>query len=200
MTPSGVDPQQLARLFALGANDLKTPLATLTGYARTLARQLEGSETSGYAETLLGSAGEIEEIAERLALVARIHEGRYAPRLAGVSTGELAEAAVRALGEDRVHVEGTGEAVVVDLGPVEDAVIACARATMRHGAIDSVTIRVSGTSLSFGPVRENARPVLDGSEMREFGIGAALLVLRALGAELAVEEDRFVVRLPQQPR
>ena len=193
----GLDPPELARLFALGVNDARTPLATLSGYARTLSRQLAGSDAASYAATVEESAREVEEIVERLALAARIQEGRYAPVLVEVSTSELAEAAVDALGADRVVVGGQGGVALVDRSAVEDALTSCARATMRHGAIDSVSIELDGTSMSYGPVLENARPVLSGEEMREFGAGAALLVLEALGCELAVRAERFVVVLPQ---
>ena len=200
MTESGLDPPQLARLFALGANDAGTPLATLTGYARTLARQLEGTDAGELAATIETSACEIRAIVERLGLVARIEEGRYTPMLVEARTDELARAVAAALGADRVHVSGHGETVLVDRAPVEDALIDCARAIMRHGAIDEVAIEVANTSISYEPVRENARPVLEGTETREFGLGASLLVLEALGSTLTLERERFVVALPKELR
>lgn len=199
MPPGRLDPLALARLFALGANDARTPLATLTGYARTLARQLEGSPSADYAATIEESAREIETIVERLALVARIQEGRYAPVLVEARVEDLVEAARTALGPDRVEVRGEGTTVLVDRAPVEDALTACARAAMRHGAIDDVTITIEGALISYAPIRENARPVLGGSETREFGVGSALLVLGALGATLRLEGERFDVQLAEQP-
>lgn len=200
MTGGALDPRLLARLFALGANDARTPLATLTGYARTLGRQLEGSESAAYVATIEESAREIETIVERLALVARIQEGRYAPVLVEARVEDLVDAARNALGPDRVAVRGEGTTVLVDRAPVEDALTACARATMRHGAIDEVTVTVDGALVSYAPIRENARPVLSGEEMREFGIGSALLVLGALGSTFRLEGERFDVQLAKQPR
>ncbi|MGI9658806.1 MAG: histidine kinase dimerization/phospho-acceptor domain-containing protein [Gaiellaceae bacterium] len=194
---AGLEPPELARLFALGANDARTPLATLTGYARTLSRELSAGDAAEYAATIEESAGELEDIVERLALVARIQEGRYTPSLVEVETADLARAAIQALGAERVELSGQGARARVDRSPAEDALTACARATMRHGAIDRVTIELDGRSVSYGPVMENARPVLGGGEMREFGVGSALLVLRALGCQLSVEGDRFVVVLPE---
>ena len=194
-----VDPRTLARLFALGANDARTALATLTGYARTLSRELEGTEAAAYATTVEESAREVEAIVERLALVARIQEGRYSPVLVDADTVELARAAQDELGGDRVELEGKGVRLLIDRAPVEDALTACARAAMRHGATDSVSITVDGASISYAPIRENARPVLGGEEIREFGIGAALLVLDALGSKTALEGERFEVRLAEQP-
>ena len=190
----------LTRLFALGANDARTPLATLNGYARTLASELAGTERASWAATVKESAEELEEIVERLALVARIHEGRYTPVLVEVPLDELAAAAVAALGAERVELSGHGEPVLVERAAVEDALTACARATMRHGPLERVSVDLEGRSISFGPVLENARPVLAREEMREFGLGAALLVLDALGSELSLEGERFVVALPQKPR
>ena len=41
---------------------------------------------------------------------------------------------------------------------------------------NAIVVAVDGPAISYAPVLENARPVLGGEEMREFGIGAALLV------------------------
>lgn len=198
MSAKKLDSDELARLFSLGANDARTPLATLAGFSRTLARELEDDARGDYAATIEESAVQIGEIVDRLALVARIQEGRYTPPPPeSVRAGELAGAAVTALGAERVLVRGEGALVSVSRRPVEDALISCARAAMRHGGMDSVMITVADATLMFAPILENARPVLEGSEIREFGAATALIVLGTLGVGTALLEDRFLVELPQ---
>tara|TARA_B100000686_G_C16645217_1_gene892399 strand:- start:97 stop:711 length:615 start_codon:yes stop_codon:yes gene_type:complete len=196
MTLGSLNSEQLARLFSLGANDLRTPLAILNGYTRTISRGLEETGDVPYMDTVEESVREIEAIVERLALSARICEGRYMPTRVSVRIEEIAAAVVVALEADRVEVSGVGGEVMVDRPSVEDALTAVARAMMRHGAIDLVKIDVANTSLSFSPVHANARPVLAGEEIREFGISSALLVLESLGGECFLEAECFVVRLP----
>ncbi len=198
MNAPRLDSRDLARLFALGANDARTPLATLTGYSRTLARELTDDPRLEYASTIEESATQIGGIVERLALVARIQEGRYTPPAPRpVLAEELARATATALGSERVDVRGEGVSVNVAREPTEEALIACARAAMRHSGTDVVIIDVADAALTFHPIHENARPVLDGSELREFGLAAALIVLETLGIETHVVGDRFVVRLPK---
>jgi len=198
VTRPGLDGAELARLFSLGANDARTPLATLTGYSRTLARELAEDPRGNYAATLEESVAEIGNIVEQLAIVARIHEGRYAPpTLEVVTTEDLARASATALGPERVEVRGEGTTITVAREPVEDALTACARAAMRHGGTDLVAIEVVATTLTFQPIHENARGVLGGTEIREFGVAAALLVLRTLGSTTSIVNDCFVVELPK---
>ena len=198
MTAPGFDGAELARLFSLGANDARTPLATLTGYSRTLARELADDPRGDYAATLEESVAAIASIVEQLAVVARIREGRYTPPSPeAVTTEDLARASATALGPERVEVRGEGTTITVAREPVEDALTACARATMRHGGTDLVAIEALETTLTFQPIHENARGVLSGTEIREFGVAAALLVLRTLGSTTAVVDDRFVVELPK---
>ncbi len=198
MTVPEFDGAELARLFSLGAHAARTPLATLTGYSRTLARELAEDTRGDYAATLEESVREIGNIVEQLAMVARIHEGRYiSPAPEAVATRDLALASARALGPERVEVRGDGMTITVAREPIEDALTACARAAMRHGGTDLVAIDVAETTLTFQPIHENARGVLGGTEIREFGVAAALLVLRTLGSTTAIVGDRFVVELPK---
>lgn len=198
MTAPRFDGAELARLFSLGANDARTPLATLTGYSRTLVRELKDDPRGDYALTLEESVREIGNIVEQLAMVARIHEGRYTPPTPEtVATRALALASVSALGQERVEVRGDGTTITVAREPIEDALTACARAAMRHSGTDLVAINVVETTLTFQPIHENARGVLGGTEIREFGVAAALLVLRTLGSTTAIVDDRFVVELPK---
>lgn len=195
MVSSG--PDRLPRLFALGANDVRTPLATLTGYARTLAREDLEPTAQAYVATIAESAEQIRYVVEALSLAARIAEGRYTPTVEGADSLELAGEAARRFDAGRVRVAGSGTTVRVDRLQVIDAIAAFARATMRHGGLDDVEVSVDGVTLSFSPVAENAVPVLSGDELREFGAAVALMVVSSLGGSTAVAGGVLSVRLPE---
>lgn len=188
----------LLRLVALGVNDLRTPLATLGGFARTLASAGLPEPEAGYARTIEESGLQIASIVEDLNLLARIVEGRWQPLVAAVSSRELVEEAAARFEPGRVRVAGdAGATVHVDRGPTVRALAALTRATMRHGALDDgIEVFVAGPSVILAPVEPNARPVLAAEESRDFGAGAALRIVQALGGSTRLDGDRFEIALP----
>jgi hypothetical protein len=76
-----------ARLTSLAAHDLRTPLATVFGFARTIQRSAElEPPASRYVEMIVEASLQMTELLEKLALVARIEADRYEPLLAEVDT------------------------------------------------------------------------------------------------------------------
>ncbi|MEZ5100867.1 MAG: histidine kinase dimerization/phospho-acceptor domain-containing protein [Thermoleophilia bacterium] len=191
----------LLRLVALGVNDLRTPLATLGGFARTLASADLPEPHASYARTIEESGLQIASIVEELNLLARIVEGRWQPLLAEASSRELIEEAAARFEPGRVRVTGdAGAAVLVDRPPTVRALTALTRATMRHGALDEgIEVVVAGPTIVLAPVEPNARPVLAAEESRDFGAGAAIRIVRALGGATRLEGDRFEIVLPAAP-
>ena len=104
---------RFARIVSIGAHDLKTPLATVVGFARTLARAELGDPAARYVDMIEAASRQLDDIIEELALVARIESGRYAPVLVETDTLALARAAAAELAE-RVEVSGEGATVGVD--------------------------------------------------------------------------------------
>src|SRR5256886_10144476 len=93
------------RLVSLAAHDLRTPLATIHGFAQTLIRMGDlGEPKQKYMEMIDMASRQLAELLEELGTAARIEGGRYEPSLQGVDTLELAQAAALQLGEDRVRV------------------------------------------------------------------------------------------------
>jgi signal transduction histidine kinase len=92
-----------ARLVSLACHDLRTPLATVHGFARTLANggQLE-PPNDRYVEMIEAASAQLAELLDELSLAARIADGRYDPVLRAADTLELAQAAAARLGADRV--------------------------------------------------------------------------------------------------
>src|SRR5262249_10055057 len=68
------------RLVSLACHDLRTPLATVHGFARTLSRRTElAPPADRYMEMIEAAAGQLAELLDELSLAARIESGRYDP-------------------------------------------------------------------------------------------------------------------------
>jgi signal transduction histidine kinase len=186
-----------AELVSVACHDLRTPLATVYGFARTLER-LELEEPAGrYLEMIGTASGQIGELLDQLALAARIQTGRYAPTLVETDSLALARSAVDELEEGRVEVSGEGAPVRVDLDPTRRALGQLARAAARHGGHESVELVVHGAELDLSPVTSPAAPVVLGERMLELGAPAASMLIRAMGGSLVVEDERLLIRLPE---
>jgi signal transduction histidine kinase len=183
-------------LVTLACHDIVTPLATVYGFARTLAR-LELDQPAGrYVEMIDEASIQIRDLVDQLGMVARIEAGSYEPFLAEVDSLELARGAAEQLGEDRVAVSGEGAPVRVDPDATQRAIAQLARAAARYGGHDSVTLTVAGSNLELAPVGPIAEPVLLGAEMKELGAVASALHIRALGGSLEPRDERLLISLP----
>jgi len=186
------------RLISLAAHDLRTPLATIHGFAQTLARMEDlGEPKQRYVGMIREAARQLTDLLDEVGLAARIEEGRYDPNLQPVDTAELARGAAAELGEDRVVVAGEGREVEVDVEATRRGVAALAQAALRHGGLDQVDVRVDGASLAISPVTASSRLVLVGEELRDLGAAVAVRLVQALGGSVELDGDSLVVRLPE---
>jgi signal transduction histidine kinase len=191
-----VDPDpSFPRLVSLAAHDLRTPLATIHGFAQTLARMEDLDETQQrYVGMIREAARQLTELLDEIGLAARIEEGRYEPNLQPVDTVELARGAAAELGEDRVVVMGEGREVEVDVDATKRGVAALAQAALRHGGLEQVDVRVTGATLAISPVTASSGLVLTGEDLRDLGAAVAVRLVRALGGSVELEGDSLVVR------
>ena len=186
------------RLVSLAAHDLRTPLATVSGFAKTLIRTETLEEpTSRYVEIIDAAAGQMVELLDELGLAARIEDGRYQPNLRDADTLALAREAAAALGEDRVRVGGEGGAVRVDLEATQRAITAHAQCALRHGGVELVDVTATGPELTIAPITAASAPVVLGEDLRDLGAAVAALLVRALGGSVTVEGETLHVRLPE---
>jgi signal transduction histidine kinase len=186
------------RLVSLAAHDLRTPLATIHGFAQTLARMEDLDETQQrYVGMIREAARQLTELLDELGLAGRIAEGRYEPNLQPVDTAELARGAAAALGEERVVVLGEGKEVEVDVEATRRGVAALAQAALRHGGLEQVDVRVSGATLAISPVTASSGLVLIGEELRDLGAAVAVRLVRALGGSVELEGGSLVVRFAE---
>jgi signal transduction histidine kinase len=184
------------RLVSLACHDLRTPLATVSGFAKTLTRggSLE-APADRYVAMIETAAGQMAELLDELGLVARIEAGRYEPALRDAHTLELARAAADDLGAERVAVSGAGTTVQVDVEATQRAVAALVQSALRHGGFEEVTVVVDGRELRIAPITNASRPVVLGEDLRDLGAAVAGILIRRLGGDLAVEDEALLVRL-----
>jgi hypothetical protein len=184
---------------ALACHDLRTPLATVAGFAGTLARDDSLSEQHArYVRTIEAAAAQLAGLVDTLAIVARIEAGRYEPALEQADTLELARTAAAHLGEGRAAAAGDGASATVDGDATERALAALALAALRHGSLERVELEVAGLEIRIGPVVPTAAPIVLAKDLRDLGAAAATKVLAAIGAELEFEPEnaRLRVTLP----
>src|SRR4051812_22109412 len=101
------DDERFIRIVSIGAHDLATPLATVYGFARTLARMELEEPAARYVDMIEAASAQLRELIEELALVARIETGRYDPLLTEADTLELVREPTAEAGE-RVGAGGGG--------------------------------------------------------------------------------------------
>jgi signal transduction histidine kinase len=186
------------RLVSLACHDLRTPLATVSGFAHTLAR-LDGlaPPADRYVEMMITAAGEMGELLDGLGLLARIEAGRYEPASVAADSLELAHAAAARLGAERAEVTGSGGAVAVDPEPAQQAVYGLARCALRHGGLERVTLHAAGPELRVSPITESAAPIVTAQEIRDLGAALGVRVVDALGGSTVLEGETLIVRLPR---
>jgi len=190
------DETRFARVVALACHDLRTPLATVHGFARTLARSELGDPADRYVGMIEAASGQISELLDELTIVTKIESGRYEPRLETVDSLELAREAASELHEDEVSVEGEGGPVRVEPDATRRALRQLARATRRHGGVEAVTVTVRGGEVSIAPLAGTAPGVVTGEDLRELGAAASVELVRALGGSVEADGDRLVIQLP----
>ena len=185
-----------SRLVSLACHDLRTPLATVHGFATTLAKTagLE-APSDRYVEMIVAASGQVAELLDELSLAARIEDGRYDPALREADTLELARAAAARLGEERVHVSGTGAAIETDVAALERGVAALIQSALRHGGLDEVDVAVDGPELRVTPVTAASAPVVLGEDLRDLGAAVAARLVGRLGGSVAVEGETLTIRL-----
>jgi signal transduction histidine kinase len=186
------------RLVSLAAHDLRTPLATIHGFAQTLVRMGDlGEPKQRYMEMIDSAALQLAELLDELGVAARIEGGRYEPALQPADSLDLARGAAEQLGKERVVVSGHGVEVKVDVDATQRGVSALAQAALRHGGLEQIDLRVDGATLAISPVTTSSGPVLLGEELRDLGAAVGVIVIRASGGSVAVDGDTLAVKLPE---
>ena len=178
------------RLVSLACHDLRTPLATVNGFAKTLSRGgTLGEREARFVGLITAGAEQMASLLDMLALAARIESGRYEPVLTSADTFELATSA-----DERIVTDGAGESIETDVTAVRHSLESLARCAAVHGGVTRVTWRVDGRRLSLSPLGESADVVM-GESPRDLGALVARLAIEQLGGTLALDDDSLLVLL-----
>jgi signal transduction histidine kinase len=196
MAGNATEDSDFSRLVLLACHDLRTPLATVHGFAQTLVRTGELEEPAArYLEMIDAASGQLADLIDELALGARIEAGRYEPVRTEVDTLELVRGAAARLGEERVEAGGDGAEVELDADATERAVAALARCALRHGGLEQVRLLALGASLELSPVTPASAPVVLGEDLRDLGAAVAVRLLRAQGGTVELDGETLKIAL-----
>jgi signal transduction histidine kinase len=187
--------ENFARFVSLACHDLRTPLATVSGFAHTLGGMDEIEDPAARYIGIMKSAGEqMGELLDALGLVARIEAGRYQPALVEVDSLELAQAAAGKI--DQAQAGGSGGIVRVDRDPMESGLAALALCAVRHGGLDAIELTASDSTVEISPIPAAAAPIVLAEDLKDLGAATARRLTEAIGGSFALEGERLFVRLP----
>jgi signal transduction histidine kinase len=189
------DEDTFARLVSLAVHDLRTPLATISGFARTLQRTPLDDPVGKYVDMMVLAGNQLADLLDDVGLAARIESGRWEPNLQEVDSRELANDAAERVPEGAASA-GDGETVRVDREAATTALRQLARCALRHGGVPSVTIAADGPTIAIAPIADSAIPVLRREEQKDLGAMIAARIVDALGAQVELADGRLLVRLP----
>jgi signal transduction histidine kinase len=188
------DDGSFAQLVSLACHDVRTPLATVHGFVKTLERTVElEAPADRYVEMIGAASVEMAELLDTLSVAARIESGRYDPTRRSVDTLELARHAQERL--DGVEVRGEGTTIETDVEAVDRAVSSLVRCAIRHGGLEEAGVVVDGADLAVSPITPASAPVVLGEDLRDLRAAVAVRLIRALGGEVSVDGETLVIRL-----
>jgi signal transduction histidine kinase len=183
--------ERFPRVVSLACHDLRTPLATIYGFARTLTRAGDLDErTMRFLGMIEEASEQMTGLLDELGVAARIEGGRWEPALREADTLELATT-----DDERVVTEGKGETIETEQESVERALRSLAIAAARFGPAEQVTWRVRGRELELSPITADAASVVTGESLRDLGSLIARVVIEELGGSLALDGETLRVRL-----
>ena len=183
-----------ARLVSLAVHDLRTPLATVSGFARTLERLGLEDPQDRYVEMMVAACDQLAHLLEELGLAARIESGRWEPNVQKVPARELAVEAAARVGP--ADVVGDGAGVRVDRDAAVIALQQLARCALRHGGLERIELRVAQAGIAIAPVVPEAVPILMGEQARDLGALIGKRIVDALGGTLELAGEQLVVGFP----
>jgi len=185
------DDRRFSRIVSLACHDLRTPLATVYGFARTLERGGGLDERSLRFATMISEASQqMTALLDELGVAARIEGGRFEAGLVEADTVALATSS-----DERVVTSGRGETIETEAVALARGLESLAIAAVRFGPVEQVTWTVDGRSLSLAPVVKAAAPVVLGEEIRDLGSLVARSVIEQLGGSLVLEGETLLVQL-----
>jgi hypothetical protein len=184
-------------VISRACHDLRTPLASAFGFARTLERlgAVEG-DNARYLSVVVEATEELGRLIDCLALLARAQDGRVVLERSSVESSEVAVDAVALVPGDRLALQGPGATLEVDRARATAGLAWLAEA-VEHAVPGVAPLLVDARadgSFAIGPLSAvMADRMADGAgDLRSL---AARAVAHVHGGTLAREDDRVVLRL-----
>jgi signal transduction histidine kinase len=194
---NSVAQQTFSQLVSLACHDLRTPLATASGFARTLQRLDDIGEPAGrYVEMIGAAADQMADLLDLLGAAARVEDERFEPQPQQTNARELADAAAQRLPDGAASVGGEGAPVEIDPRWAAVSLGALAEAARRHGGLERIELAVDGSTVEISPIVDGAGAIAIGDDLRDFSAAVGTKVLRAAGATVELDGDRLRVRFP----
>jgi signal transduction histidine kinase len=194
------DPIHLGRLMSAIAHDLRTPLATIYGFAKTIERSGGLDERQErFLGLIIAAATDMDRMIENVSTVGHIAEERMTVDSGPVASDALAAAALEAIperadGRRVVLRPGSGALVETDADRAARAVALVAEAALRlEPSRQEAYLQPDGTSIRSGPFSEQLLPGLE-ARGRDVPVETARIVLAHLGATLVTEGEELVAR------
>jgi signal transduction histidine kinase len=185
------DDSRFALVVSLACHDLRTPLATIYGFARTLQRGDTLDERSLRFISMIEEASQqLTTLLDDLGVAARIEGSRFEPAPREADTLALATS-----DDERIDASGLGETIETEAPFVARALEALAIAAARYGPAERVSWNVQGRVLELSPVTDDAGPVLIGEQIRDLGSLVARSVIEQAGGSLSLDGNVLRVRL-----
>jgi len=179
------------RVVSLACHDLRTPLATVYGFARTLSRGGDLDERNARFVGMIEAASEqMTDLLDQLGVLARIESDRYDVGLVEADTVDLATT-----DDERVETVGEGVTLETDERSLKRALEALAVAAVRHGGVPTVTWTVRGRELELAPVTAAAARVVTAEELLDLGSIVARRVVERLGGTVELDGETLRIRL-----
>ena len=184
-------------VISRACHDLRTPLASAFGFARTLERlgAVEG-DNARYLSLVVEATEELGRLIDCLALLARAQDGRVVLERSTVESCDLAVDAVALVPGDRLSLQGAGATLEVDRARATAGLAWLAEA-VEHAVPGVATLVVDARrdgSFAIGPLPPvMADRIAEGAgDLRSL---AARAVAHVHGGTLAREGDSVVLRL-----
>src|SRR4051794_11070574 len=201
--PEQADAPRFPAQVAVACHDLRTPLATVYGFARTLER-LGGLDERQmrYLGMVVAGAQELTRLIDDLAILTRLERGTQPVERGRVDLTELidvvaTEAAERHAPGRTIYAPNHGRG----FADTDHRLAQAALSGLVDGALrldphaDQVELRADGSSVLLGPLSDGALE-LYGQADRDLRLAAARATLDALEARVAVEPGQLRVVFP----
>jgi signal transduction histidine kinase len=196
------DADRFPKLVREACHDVRTPLATAYGFARTLER-IGGldEQQQRYLRFIVASCEEQTRLIDAVATLARREGGTLAAKLAPVDLGQAAVDAAadveQRLGDGRCVAlvnEPAAALVLADPEHVPLALATLAEAALRlEPALREVGMQRSGSQIRLGPISLDAMQELSVDDGRDVRVVAAHALLALSGVTFSSQDHHLVL-------